>query len=179
LEYPKQGVEGTLHMKFCYNIALVGRPNVGKSRLFNRLIRQRLSIVHDQAGVTRDVIAHEIYPNVMLMDTGGIGLVDKSEFSSLVSAVEEQVSIAIAAADLIFFVVDASSGIVPLDYDIAESMRKSKKKIVLLANKIDCSHSSVDEFFQLGFGGAIPISAEHGTGEDEMRKIIFWEISEF
>jgi GTP-binding protein len=82
--------------KFGYSIALVGRPNVGKSRLFNRLIRQRLSIVHDQAGVTRDVITHEIYPNVTLMDTGGIGLVDKSEFSSLITAVEEQVSFAIA-----------------------------------------------------------------------------------
>ncbi|MDR0595183.1 MAG: ribosome biogenesis GTPase Der [Puniceicoccales bacterium] len=166
-------------MKFCYNIALVGRPNVGKSRLFNRLIRRRLSIVHDQAGVTRDVITHEIYPNVMLMDTGGIGLVDKSEFSSLISAVEEQVSFAIAAADLIFFVVDGSSGIVPMDYDIAELMRRSKKKIVLLANKMDCLHSSTDEFSKLGFGDAVPLSAEQGNGEDEVRKIIRREAAEF
>ncbi|MDR1255790.1 MAG: ribosome biogenesis GTPase Der [Puniceicoccales bacterium] len=166
-------------MKFCYNIAIVGRPNVGKSRLFNRLIGQRLSIVHDQAGVTRDIIAHEIYPNVILMDTGGLGLVDKSEFSSLVSAVEEQVSFAVAAADLIFFVVDASTRIVPLDYDIAELMRKSKKKVILLANKIDCLRSSTDEFAQLGFGEAIALSAEHGIGEDEVRRIITREAAEF
>ncbi|MDR2436225.1 MAG: ribosome biogenesis GTPase Der [Puniceicoccales bacterium] len=166
-------------MKFCYNIALVGRPNVGKSRLFNRLIGRRLSIVHDQAGVTRDVITHELYPNVVLMDTGGIGLVDKSEFSGLVSAVEEQVSFAIAAADLIFFVVDANSGTMPLDSDIAELLRKSKKKVVVLANKIDCLRSSADVFFGLGFGSAISVSAEHGTGEGEIRDIISRETAEF
>jgi GTP-binding protein len=166
-------------MKFCYNIALVGRPNVGKSRLFNRLIGRRLSIVHDQAGVTRDVITHEIYPNVILMDTGGIGLVDKSEFSDLIPAVEEQISFAIAAADLIFFVVDANDGVVPLDSDIANLLRRSKKKVIVLANKIDCLHSSADVFFQFGFGDIIAVSAEHGIGECEMREAISREVAEF
>jgi GTP-binding protein len=135
--------------------------------------------VHDQAGVTRDVITHELYPDVILMDTGGIGLVDKLEFSDLVPAVEEQVSFAIAAADLIFFVVDAGSGIMPLDSDIAELLRKSKKKVVVLANKMDCLHSSADVFFKLGFGNAISVSAEHGIGESEIRDIISRETAEF
>jgi GTP-binding protein len=158
-----------------YSIALVGRPNVGKSRLFNRLVRRRLSIVHDQAGVTRDVIAHEVYPNITLMDTGGIGLVDKSEFSGLLGAIEDQVHFAIAAADLIFFVVDAGDGTVPLDHDIAEMLRKSGKNVSVLANKVDRSHAPTEVFFELGFGEVTPISAEHGTGEAEVRAIILRE----
>ncbi|MDE6576219.1 MAG: ribosome biogenesis GTPase Der [Opitutales bacterium] len=156
---------------FSYNIALVGRPNVGKSRLFNRLIRKRLSIVHDQAGVTRDVIMHELSPNVILMDTGGIGLVDKSEYSGLTGAVEEQAFFAISAADMILFVVDSSSGIVPLDYEIAELLRKSNKPVVVLANKIDCSGADPDVFQEFGFE-VLAVSAEHGQGESELRQLI-------
>lgn len=159
-------------MNFTYNIALVGRPNVGKSRLFNRLIKKRLSIVHDQAGVTRDVIMDEISSNIILMDTGGIGLVDKSEYSGLIGAVEEQVSFAIASADMIFFIVDAQSGIMPLDYDIAELLRKSKKRVVVVANKIDCANADTTVFQKFGFGEAFAVSAEHGQGEETLRKFI-------
>ncbi len=158
-------------MNLTYNIALVGRPNVGKSRLFNRLIRKRLSIVHDYAGVTRDIIMHEISTNVILMDTGGIGLVDKSEYSSLTAAVEEQVFFSISSADMILFVVDAQSGITPLDYDIAELLRKSNKPITIVANKIDCSQANAEVFYQLGFD-VFPVSAEHGQGVNELFQLI-------
>lgn len=165
-------------MKHTYNIALVGRPNVGKSRLFNRLIKRRLSIVHDQAGVTRDVIMHELLPNVILMDTGGIGLVDRSEYSGLTSAVEQQAFFAISASDIILFVVDASFGIAPLDYDIAELLRKSNKPVIVLANKIDCANSDPYTFQALGFP-ILAVSAEHGQGEDEIRQIITKHANEY
>ncbi len=158
-------------MNLTYNIAIVGRPNVGKSRLFNRLIRKRLSIVHDQAGVTRDVIMHEILPNVVLMDTGGIGLVDRSESCNLITAVEEQAYFAISAADMILFVVDSQAGILPLDQDIAVLLRKSNKPVTVIANKIDCSRSDADIFRRFGFD-VLAVSAEHGQGESEIRQLI-------
>ncbi len=171
-------LELALVMKFTYNIALVGRPNVGKSRLFNRMIKKRLSIVHDQAGVTRDVIMHELSPNVILMDTGGIGLVDKSEYSDLTTAVEEQAFFAISAADMILFVVDAQFGIAPLDYDIAKLLRKSGKPVIVIANKIDCAQSDAAIFQEFGFD-VLAVSAEHGQGEPELRQIIAERTKEY
>ena len=119
------------------SIALVGRPNVGKSRLFNRLVGRRVSIVHDQPGITRDVIVEETKNGVIIMDTGGIGLTDKQEVEFISQAVEEQVDFAVRAADVIFFVVDAIQGCLPLDLEIASILRKSAKKIYVIANKVD------------------------------------------
>jgi GTP-binding protein len=155
------------------SIALVGRPNVGKSRLFNRLIGRRMSIVHDQPGVTRDVIIGEAKNGIIFMDTGGIGLGIQEE-NNVAQAVEEQIDFAIQAADIIFFVVDGRVGCTPLDYEIAEKLRPSGKKILLIANKIDSEQEVYrsDVFHGLGFGHPIAVSAEHGYGEGELWEII-------
>ncbi|MDR0445139.1 MAG: ribosome biogenesis GTPase Der [Puniceicoccales bacterium] len=155
-------------------IMLVGRPNVGKSRLFNRLCGRRVSIVHDQAGVTRDIIPEEILPGVILMDTGGIGYPSMSD-DPLANAVEEKVNFAIAAADLIFFVVDASMGCLPLDFEIAQRLRRSGKPIRLLANKVDleCHQTHLATFHALGLGSTLAVSAEHGRGEEDIRQEIY------
>ncbi|MDR2603220.1 MAG: ribosome biogenesis GTPase Der [Puniceicoccales bacterium] len=161
-------------MKIFYNIVIVGRPNVGKSRLFNRLAHKRISIVHDMAGVTRDIITREIGKNIVLMDTGGLGLSGDDSIKEITSAVDEQVGLAIAAADLVLFVVDATEGIMPMDYDIAEMLRKSGANVIVIANKIDCHekfHLS-DIFKSFGFGNPIAASAEHGIGEEEIRQLI-------
>ncbi|MDR2812350.1 MAG: ribosome biogenesis GTPase Der [Puniceicoccales bacterium] len=155
------------------SIALIGRPNVGKSRLFNRLVGRRVSIVHDQPGVTRDVIIQEAKNGIIFMDTGGIGL-DSREENDVTQAIEEQIKFAIRIADIIFFVVDARVGCTSLDYEIAKRLRRSDKKILLIANKVDLErevHRS-DNFYDLSFGMPIAVSAEHGYGEGELRKII-------
>ncbi|MDR1233466.1 MAG: ribosome biogenesis GTPase Der [Puniceicoccales bacterium] len=161
-------------MKMFYNIAIVGRPNVGKSRLFNRLAHKRISIVHDMAGVTRDIITHEIGRNIILMDTGGLGLSGNDSIEEITSAVDEQVGLAIAAADLVLFVVDATEGIMPMDYDIAEMLRKSGANVTVIANKIDCHEKFhlADIFKSFGFGSPIAVSAEHGIGEEEIKQLI-------
>ncbi|MDR2628711.1 MAG: ribosome biogenesis GTPase Der [Puniceicoccales bacterium] len=161
-------------MKMFYNIAIVGRPNVGKSRLFNRLAHKRISIVHDMAGVTRDIITHEIGKNIILMDTGGLGLSGNDSIEEITSAVDEQVGLAIAAADLVLFVVDATEGIMPMDYDIAEMLRKSGANVTVIANKIDCHEKFhlADAFRSFGFGSPIAASAEHGIGEEEIERLI-------
>jgi GTP-binding protein len=164
-----------------YNIAIVGRPNVGKSRLFNRLVRRRVSIVHDIPGVTRDIITHEIGKNIILMDTGGLGLVGGDSIGEISAAVDDQVNLAIAAADMILFVVDATAGIAPMDYDIAEMLHKSGVDVTVIANKIDdrSKEAIADPFSELGFGRPIVVSAEHGIGEDEIRELIAEKTAEF
>src|SRR6185369_3187607 len=109
-------------------VAIVGRPNVGKSRLFNRLARKRISIVHDQPGVTRDVISAEIADGAYtLLDTGGLGYKGADTPAALTAASEEQVSFAIATASFILFVVDGLGGMTSLDEKIAARLRKAKK----------------------------------------------------
>lgn len=152
-------------------VALVGRPNVGKSRLFNRLVGQRLAIVHDRPGVTRDVQAAELPEAITLLDTGGIGLVAEMGLEALVEAAEEQVFVALEAADLIIFVVDAQEGITSLDEIVAERLRPAGKKVWLVMNKAD--HPRLEErsveFAALGFGDPTPVSAEHARGTDILR----------
>jgi GTP-binding protein len=155
-------------------VALVGRPNVGKSRLFNRLAGRRIAIVLDQPGVTRDVNAFEVEDPAgpyTLLDTGGIGLADAKTPKELIEAAEEQVFIAVEAATVICFVVDAKDGLTRLDETIAARLRKSGKKIILVVNKVDLPDMEEDigDFSRLGFGGGIAVSAEHGYNEDLLR----------
>lgn len=149
-------------------VALVGRPNVGKSRLFNRLARRRIAIVHDQPGVTRDVVAHETPGGITLMDTGGLGLEDPEK--ALVEATAQRVFFAVSTADLILFLVDGKTGLNPSDQDIANQLRRAGKPVWLIVNKIDREEdeSIESEFTRLGFGEIYPVSAEHGRGVDQL-----------
>ncbi|GAB4278950.1 MAG: ribosome biogenesis GTPase Der [Opitutales bacterium] len=152
------------------SVALVGCPNVGKSRLFNRLVGRRISIVHDQPGVTRDVITAEVGDSFLLMDTGGISMASANTPQAIAEAMEEQVDFAIQAATLVVFVTDASRGWTGADADIAEKLRRYGKKALLVVNKVDTQkHESVlDEFYASGFGNPMGISAEHGRGVDAL-----------
>ncbi len=153
-------------------VAIVGRPNVGKSRLFNRLARKRISIVHDQAGVTRDVISTEVADGAYtLLDTGGLGLKGGETTRELIQASEEQVGFAIDTAALILFIIDGLEGLTELDTRIAQRLRKSKKEVVLVINKADFGDEKVDlaEAYRLGLGEPLRVSAEHGRGEEELR----------
>lgn len=117
-------------------VAIVGRPNVGKSRLFNRLARKRISIVHDQPGVTRDVISAKIADGAYtLLDTGGLGLKGGETARQLIAASEQQVDFAIEAADLVVFVIDGVEGVTALDESIARRLRQTKKPVVLAVTR--------------------------------------------
>jgi len=157
-------------------VAIVGRPNVGKSRLFNRLAKRRVSIVHDQPGVTRDIVSVEVKDGgYTLLDTGGLGLQDANTPTKLIKASEAQVEFAIRAASVICFVVDAREGLTSLDERIAGMLRKSKKSIILVANKADHGEEkvgSIEELYRLGFGEPLFVSAEHGNGEAPLRNAI-------
>ncbi len=161
-------------------VAIVGRPNVGKSRLFNRLVGRRISIVHDQPGVTRDLITAEVSNGrYTLMDTGGIGLY-RAELTPKViaSAVEEQVDFALAAASLVLLVVDASEGCAPLDMEVAAKLRQAGKRVVVVANKADTEErdGQIGDYYTLGFGDPLLISAEHGRGMKELEALILKKI---
>jgi GTPase len=156
-------------------VAIVGRPNVGKSRLFNRLARRRISIVHDQPGVTRDVISTDIEEGkYTLLDTGGIGYKGVDTPAALTKASEQQVDFAITTASLILFVIDGIAGLSALDERIARMLRKSKKTVRLIVNKADFGEEKIamDEVFRLGLGEPLFVSAEHGRGEADLRDAI-------
>lgn len=164
------------------NVVIVGRPNVGKSRLFNRLARKRISIVHDQPGVTRDVISTEIEDGgYTLLDTGGLGFKgDEGNMSlaALTKASELQVDFAISTAQLILFVIDGLEGLTALDTRIGQMLRKSKKDVLLVINKADFDDSKIDraEAYRLGLGEPMHVSAEHGTNESYLREEILKRI---
>ncbi len=157
-------------------VAIVGRPNVGKSRLFNRLAGKRISIVHDMPGVTRDVVTAEVANGAYtLLDTGGIGLTGSDTPAAITKASEEQVQFAIEAATAILFTIDARAGVTPLDERIAKLLRKCKSKVILVANKADHGVekiAAIEEFYRLGFGEPFYISAEHGNGEADVRDAV-------
>ncbi len=156
-------------------VAIVGRPNVGKSRLFNRLARRRISIVHDQPGVTRDVISAEIEDGgYTLLDTGGIGYRGLDTPAALTKASEAQVDFAITTAALILFVIDGLSGLSSLDEKIAAMLRRSKKQVRLVINKADFDDDKIQlaEAYRLGLGEPLRVSAEHGRGESDLREAI-------
>src|SRR3954467_10695545 len=146
-------------------IAIVGRPNVGKSALFNRIVRRRIAIVHDQPGVTRDRVSAEAEWHgrpFTLVDSGGIGLWRREHAQYvIVKAALERVQLAIEAANVIILVVNVQEGIVPLDREAAARLRASGKPVLLAANKVDTSRSepNVAEFSALGFDQVFPVSA--------------------
>lgn len=162
------------------SVAIVGRPNVGKSRLFNRLVGRRVSIVHDMPGVTRDLITERVpVDDYLLMDTGGIGLFTEEATPKVIAdAVEEQVSFAIQAAELVLLVTDVSQGCTPLDHEVAARLRGFGKKVLLVVNKVDNEdrHMEQGDFFSLGFGSPILISAEHTRGIEFLKRKILEEI---
>jgi GTPase len=155
-------------------VAIVGRPNVGKSALFNRLAGRRIAIVHDQPGVTRDRLAAPMkdaaYP-IHIIDTGGIGATLSDDFGE---AVRAEADIAITAADVILFVVDALSGIHPVDLIVAQVLRKQGKPVILGINKADDpKHDNMHgDFARMGFKTVCSISAEHGRGIEGLVKTI-------
>ena len=155
-------------------VALVGRPNVGKSRLFNRLCGRRLSIVHDMPGVTRDLISAEVRDDYVLLDTGGIGMELEMTPKKIATAAEDQVEFAIQAAAVILFVVDVRSGITALDEMVAEKLRRYGKHVLLIANKVDSEveEADADEFTRLGLGQPFRVSAEHGRGITDLNEEI-------
>ena len=145
-------------------VAIVGRPNVGKSALFNRLAGRKIAIVHDQPGVTRDRIAAPSKATAhacTLIDTGGIGTSIDDGFGEQVTI---EADIAMETADLILLVVDAQDGLTPVDQALAQKLRKAKPPVILVINKVDDSrHESIfSDFTRLGFTTSILVSAEHG-----------------
>ena len=145
-------------------VAIVGRPNVGKSALFNRLAGRKIAIVHDQPGVTRDRIAAPCKATVhacTIVDTGGIGGNIDDGFDAQVTI---EADIAMDTADLILFVVDAHDGLTATDQALAQKLRKAKPPVLLVLNKVDDPkhEAAFDEFSRLGFKSSVFVSAEHG-----------------
>ena len=150
-------------------ICLVGRPNTGKSTLFNRIVGKKISIIEDVAGVTRDRIYSSASFNDIpfyLIDTGGIDLSD-GVFNQ---EIKMQVEIAIEESDTIVFVVDVKDGLTSNDLMIRDLLKKSNKKVVVAINKMDnkTNEQNMYEFYSLGFDEYYPISAEHGSGIKDM-----------
>lgn len=155
-------------------VVIVGRPNVGKSTLFNRLIGKRVSIVTEIAGTTRDRIAMDV-PDAqkpfVLMDTAGM---EASPTGELDAKVQQQIGYAIKEADLVLFVVDSRAGLIPVDSDMARIVRKTGKTVLLVANKTESAkeEAQAQEFHRLGLGDPILISAYHNQGiADLLEKI--------
>lgn len=151
-------------------VAIVGRPNVGKSALFNRLAGRNIAIVHDRPGVTRDrltAVCKRGASPVEIMDTGGIGETIADEFASQVQA---EAQLGMDVADLILFVVDGYDGLRPVDQTLAHTLRKGPKPLILVVNKVDSERRSAHaaEFSALGFPVMVNTSAAHGSGIGEL-----------
>ncbi len=155
-------------------IAIVGRPNVGKSALFNRIAGKRIAIVHDQPGVTRDRVTAEVEWNgraFTLVDTGGIGLLRGEKADDVISrAALEQVEIAIESAACVILVVNVQEGVVPLDKEVAAKLHRSRKPVLVAVNKVDTERAEKGafEFSELGFEKIYSVSAIHGEGIREL-----------
>lgn len=162
-------------------IAIVGRPNVGKSTLFNRILGDRISIVEDTPGVTRDRIYGEgewLGRKFMLIDTGGLEPYSKDE---ILSKMRLQAELAIESADAILFLTDIKTGMTATDQEIAAMLLKSQKPIVLACNKTDQPGSppmELYEFYNLGLGDPIPISSTHGMGLGDLLEALFEHLPE-
>ncbi|NDC55746.1 MAG: ribosome biogenesis GTPase Der, partial [Alphaproteobacteria bacterium] len=151
-------------------VALIGRPNVGKSTLFNRLVRKQLAIIHDLPGVTRDYrearLAAE-HVKALIVDTAGY---EDPQEETLAARMWQQSSAALAIAHVAVLVVDAASGVTPLDKDVSRLLRKSGKPVLLVANKCDSGRvpPHFNEAYQLDCGDPLPVSALHGDGVAEL-----------
>jgi GTP-binding protein len=155
-------------------IAIVGRPNVGKSTLFNRLVGQRRALVRDVPGVTRDrLYGHVAFERwqATIIDTGGF---DPSSEEPLIEGVRRQVLAAVDEADLVVFVVDTRAGVTALDAEIARVLRRSDRPVILAANKVDAGgqESALADLYRLGSGEPVPVSAEHGRGIAELLEVL-------
>src|SRR5581483_4006297 len=153
-----------------FTIAIIGRPNVGKSTLFNRLVGQKLALVDDEPGVTRDRREGEARLGDLkftIIDTAGL---DEGPKGSLTARMQEQTEAAIRLADALMFVIDARVGLTPADRAFADFARKADKPVLLLANKAEGKHGEIGamESYALGLGDPIQISAEHGEGMGEL-----------
>jgi GTP-binding protein len=154
-------------------VVIVGRPNVGKSTLFNRLAGKRRALIHDLPGMTRDrlsdVVELDDGRRYELTDTGGLEYGD-SPMSAYAGEIRAQARRALQNADLILFVVDGAAGIVAEDRDIAEDLRRDAARTMLLVNKVDRkdAEENVSEFYELGFERVMPVAAEHGEGIDDV-----------
>lgn len=151
-------------------VAIVGRPNVGKSTLFNRLTQTRTAIVDDTAGTTRDRQYGKVDwcgKEFSIVDTGGWVVNSEDIFES---EINKQVELAIEEADVILFVVDTMNGVTDLDDHVAKILRRSKKPVILVANKVDSNDwmYNVADFYKLGLGEPFPISSANGSGTGDL-----------
>lgn len=159
------------------SIAIVGRPNVGKSTLFNRLIGQRKAVIFPIAGTTRDRLEHTLEINdteVTLVDTGGLMAGKKKNKSEIQESTEKQAKKGIDLANIIVFLVDASEGLTVEDQAVAKMLRNSKRNIILVANKCDneALEQNTSDFFKLGLGEPLKISAIHKIGIEDLKEEI-------
>ncbi|HJN88959.1 MAG TPA: ribosome biogenesis GTPase Der [Verrucomicrobiota bacterium] len=153
-------------------VAIVGRPNVGKSALFNCIARKRIAIVHDRPGVTRDRLSAEVewlgHP-FTLVDTGGIGLLKGERGGdNFAREIVTQVQVALDDVDVILFVVSVQEGVVPMDLEVAGMLREAGRPVFVMVNKVDIAahEQGIDEFAELGFEHIFPVSALHARGID-------------
>lgn len=163
-----------------FKVAIIGRPNVGKSTLFNRLAGRKLALVDDTPGVTRDRRVHpaKLYDLTFdVIDTAGF---EDAPARTLPGRMRAQTEIAITEADLIFFLIDAKAGLMPDDKTFAEVVRKSGKPVVLVANKAEArgAQGGMLEGWELGLGEPIPVSAEHGQGLPDLRDAVIEALGE-
>ena len=161
-------------------VAIVGRPNVGKSTLFNRLTESRQAIVDQTSGVTRDRQYGKSDWNgkyFSIIDTGGYVMGGDDEFET---EIRKQVQLAVDEADIILFLVDAREGLTPMDEDVADMLRKCKKKVLLVANKVDNAKEmdGLAEFYALGLGDPIPIAGVSGSGTGDLLDAVVQDFSE-
>jgi GTP-binding protein len=159
-------------------VAIVGRPNVGKSTLFNRLIGERLAIISDVSGTTRDRVYGVAEWNgrrFTVVDTGGLEL---QPGTPIEARVQDQARVAMEEADVILFVVDAAAGLAPLDHEVADRLRRASKPTLLVVNKADNPRREAEaaEFYALGFEPTITISAQHGRNTGDLADMIVWEL---
>src|SRR5690625_4645466 len=160
-------------------VAIVGRPNIGKSTIFNRFVGERISIVDDEPGITRDRIYAEVdwlTNNFRLIDTGGIDLGDEP----ILTKVRHQAEIAIDEADVIIFMVDGKEGITAADEAVAQMLYKTKKPIIVAVNKIDYPElkDNIYTFYSLGFPDVLPVSGTHGLGIGDLLDKVVHQFSD-
>ena len=161
-------------------VAIIGRPNVGKSTLFNRLAGRRIAIVSDIPGTTRDRVSMDAewgQRRYLIVDTAGVE--DRPHDELMWSDIKNQVRIALSQADAIIVVVDVNDGVVDADKDVADMVRRVGKPVVLAANKVDTlsREDMIYEFFELGIGEPYPISAYHDTGIVDLMESVFEQVT--